>query len=578
MTVGLPTSEGFALLEAGRWQEARIAFEAGLGATAPPAALVGLSDALFFLGEVGDSVQYRERAYASFRRAGNIPDAVDCAVWLCLVFAMSLGNQVAARGWLARGESLMSDSDQEVLHAWLKYCRAILTSETGRSHALLTQALSSARRLAEVDLELCALGELGVVLTKAGDIESGLHCVDEAMAGALGGERRTFYTVVMTSCSMLTVCDLTGDLNRARQWSRAADDLMRRYGCPYLYAECRIVYGRVLVLTGRWTEAEGHLEKAATCTRKVFPGMHIRTLASLADLRRRQGRLEEAQTLIESIGAPVEASLTAAALSLRSGEPQAAGALVERWLRAEADPVLPPIHAGGRGLSIEMASALCLLVQSKIASGDVAGAENAVARLDELASASRTDFACAGAALGRARLAATRAAQDVAVRRYEEAMNLFTQLEMPLEAALTRLELAHTLRAEQPNLAGREARTALSALERIGARADADIAAAVLRSWGEQGRAVPRTSSLLTRRERDVLQLLVSGLSNQEIAERLYISRRTAAHHVSNLLAKLGVRNRAEAVGYATRNAVLLDSSTSKPVRQSDGGMSAGAA
>ena len=55
----------------------------------------------------------------------------------------------------------------------------------------------------------------------------------------------------------------------------------------------------------------------------------------------------------------------------------------------------------------------------------------------------------------------------------------------------------------------------------------------------------------LSPRERDVLALLVSGRSNREIAETLYISHRTATTHVTNILAKFGVETRAAAVTYA---------------------------
>ncbi len=65
------------------------------------------------------------------------------------------------------------------------------------------------------------------------------------------------------------------------------------------------------------------------------------------------------------------------------------------------------------------------------------------------------------------------------------------------------------------------------------------------------------TSHALTAREREVLVLLVRGLSNNQIAERLNVSHATAKAHVSNILSKLGVSNRAEAVALAVQQKLV---------------------
>ena len=57
----------------------------------------------------------------------------------------------------------------------------------------------------------------------------------------------------------------------------------------------------------------------------------------------------------------------------------------------------------------------------------------------------------------------------------------------------------------------------------------------------------------LTRREVDVLRLVASGKSNQDIAEELFISLRTVANHVTNILGKINASNRTEAAIYAAR-------------------------
>jgi DNA-binding NarL/FixJ family response regulator len=70
--------------------------------------------------------------------------------------------------------------------------------------------------------------------------------------------------------------------------------------------------------------------------------------------------------------------------------------------------------------------------------------------------------------------------------------------------------------------------------------------------------AAHRSDGELTGRELEVAALLADGLTNGQLAERLFISPKTAAVHVSNILAKLGLSSRAEIAAWAVRHGIAV--------------------
>ena len=65
------------------------------------------------------------------------------------------------------------------------------------------------------------------------------------------------------------------------------------------------------------------------------------------------------------------------------------------------------------------------------------------------------------------------------------------------------------------------------------------------------------TADLLTPREREILQLLADGMSNVDVADKLFISQETVKSHVRHILAKLEADTRTQAVAIALREAMI---------------------
>jgi DNA-binding NarL/FixJ family response regulator len=532
-------AQGTVALALGDWPGARKLFEASLeehGET--PAALEGLSDALFWLEEIGLSIERRTRAYLLYQERGDACHAARAALWLAMSYFSALGNGAAGNGWLQRAERLLEHERPCAEHGWLVQLRGKMTPDAATAVDQARKALEIARQHGDLDLEVWALSEQGRGLVSLGDVDAGLAMLDEAVAAATAGGRNLII-VGDACCNMLSACDRAADFARAVQWCEVVDAFARRYNAITIFHYCRVVYCGVLIATGRWVEAERELQAALRAVEQKYPAEKVHSLSRLALLCVRRGRLEEASQLLAGLETHGVAAEASAALYLARGQVALASGVLERRLDALGDG-LPAVPL------------LALLVEAHLALGAIAPARAAAERLTAIAERAKQPPIHARASLSAARVALASGSDAEAL--FEKACTLFEASGMSFETALARLEWAEALDAAHRGIASEDARLALSRFDQLDARPYADRAAALLRKLGAGSRPGPRSSGPLTSRERQVMDLVSHGLSNLEIGERLFISPKTVEHHVSRILSKLGLRSRAEAVAWALRH------------------------
>jgi DNA-binding CsgD family transcriptional regulator len=508
-------------------------------------ALEGLAEALYLEREYAEAAAHYERAYAAYRRERRSMAAGRAARAVAWITGNVFGEWAVQSGWFARAGTILEEAGHDrPEHGWVLIMRAYAEPDAQARETLLGQAIAIGRRFGDPDVEFEALSYLGGVYLMTGRVEPGLVLFDEALAAICADELREVTTVDSIMCGFFWACELVNDVPRADQWMRAAADLVRRRNV--VAAFCRAHYGGILTAAGRWNEAETELLQAARHFDRGMPQRRAAAMIRLADLRVRQGRLEEAALLLDGLDRHPDAVRTLAALHLARGELALARDLLERATAAPDDQV-PTV-----GESTMVGPLLALLVDVLLEEGGLEEAERAAGRLELVARAQRGPYLKAAAALAKGRVCVA-GGQGDARACLHEALEGFARAQLPMELARTRLEMARALAGRAPEVAVAEAKAALEDFERLEAARHADAAGALLRSLGAPVRTGPKGVGALTRREAEVLELVGAGLSNPEIAERLFITRKTVEHHVGNLLAKLGLRNRAEAAAWATR-------------------------
>jgi DNA-binding CsgD family transcriptional regulator len=499
---------GQAALESGDWDTARAHYEAAVAEHPSAEALEGLGSAYFWLDHP-DTIDVRERAFRAYRARGDARGAARLAIALAFDMVTFRGEDAVAQGWLDLAERLLegepTSTEHGLLAAWQADFEITVIGETeaGVAHARL--AIDLGRELGDAGIELIGRSQLGLGMVARGDVAEGMRLLQASAAAAVAGEFGDRTLAGFACCYLITACGRVHDFDRAAQWCRQLDALCVRIGFNALQHFCQAEYAGVLIEQGDWGRAEEEVLQAAEYLGAKRPPLALEAVVRLADLRRRQGRHDEAEELFNQAEGHPRATLGSGALALDRGNPAEAAAAAERFLRGydTRDVVF-------RAAGVE------LLVRARLALGDLPGAEAALADLDAVASR-----------VGRGPLQATR-------------------LLVEAEIHLAKHEL---------QLARQTAEDALDLYRRVGSEAGAQRARTLLDGIAAAARGLDK--SLLTAREVDVLRLVAEGLTNGAVAAELVLSEHTVHRHVANVMTKLGVGTRAAAVARAAELRLL---------------------
>jgi DNA-binding CsgD family transcriptional regulator len=190
-------------------------------------------------------------------------------------------------------------------------------------------------------------------------------------------------------------------------------------------------------------------------------------------------------------------------------------------------------------------------IEALVALGELARAQPLIELLRRLGIAHDRPWAIAAAARGRGILAAAQGDLEEAVAAFEEALAAHDRVEMPFERGRTLLALGRALRRRKQWSAARERlREALALFVQTGAPLWAQAARQ------EVGRAGERSGDPdeLTATERRIAELAASGLSNQEVAERAFLTIKGVEANLTRAYRKLGIRSRGGLAGALRRD------------------------
>ncbi|MEV6653236.1 AAA family ATPase [Streptomyces sp. NPDC051219] len=445
----------------------------------------------------------------------------------------------------------------------------------GHLHAPGPDSLAAAERAVEYarlvdaeEIELTARLTVGALLADAGDIDAGLaemYAVKNRVV-----ELGLFSQVGRSHVNLPSTLESLGRSQEAVQIAAEGIELSRKYGLLDVEAWALGNMTESLLALGRWDEAAERVQRLQAVAQSAKPrGAAAWQLAELAFAR---GELAEAGQQLTAAHKhygshdpmPQHAlPLSRLAIGLAAAEGRILDARTELERTLEGG-FAPGTHRYGWPLLLTAARAEA---EARGLPAAEAGRPGILALIRAAARRLATPVPMWTAHALYVAAELERAEGHNSVDRWTEAATALTPLERPYLLAHVRLRLAEALLSADANgnargTAAELLRQADAAAERLRARPlREDIALLAQRARlplaaapeGAEQPADPAEALGLTSRERDVLRLVAVGRTNRQIAEKLFISPKTASVHVSNILAKLGVAGRGEAAALAHR-------------------------
>jgi LuxR family transcriptional regulator, maltose regulon positive regulatory protein len=537
-------------LARGAWEDAVATLESATAMDADDGlAWELLGTAHSWLQGTDRAIEVRQKAYAIYRERGDDAAAARVSLELANDFYEVRGEMAVANGWFQRARRLLDGLPPSREHALLKIWDSYMSllgdgsPEAGERYALESKSISEA---AGADDTLClALALQGLAQVSGGRVVEGMTLLDEAIAGAIGGEFADPQWFYLTCCCMIDACDRARDYGRSLEWCHRLREHCARWRVQAFLTTCRIKYTGALLWRGEWDQCEAELERAAAELSGRRPASLPGALVRLAELRRRQGRLDAAEVLLQSAATHPDTALVRASIALDSGDAAAALELVATVLR----------HCPREAMT-ERVAGLEIQVRAQTVVGLWEAACEAAEELKSIATAIGTGPIRAVALTAEA-LILRRTEPEEARRRLEDAIFLLETAGSAYQAARVRVDLVQLLAETGRSAAAvTQARTALAVLEPLGATRDAECVAGLLASL-EAGSRRRATRGPLTRRQGEVLGLVAAGLGDREIAARLHLSEHTVHRHVANIMTSLDVTSRTAAVARALRAGLI---------------------